>query len=189
MSRSAWCLLSGAADQPPPICACLQLVFELFNRAYAELEDSASPHFQLCMSILETVAKVGAARTFEAGSTCCASQTGATDGEDSSECAVAEACTGEVLAAHPGSPRRQGAGVQPVQHSAGRNQVGWWSGLQAPSAASAAWLSHGLPGAPLRLEGRSARPACPVTDGCYALSAAGTMPRRWRAPCWSCCGA
>lgn len=41
----------------------LQSIFELLNSVYSELEDPASPHFQLCLSILETVSEVGAGRT------------------------------------------------------------------------------------------------------------------------------
>jgi hypothetical protein len=52
--------MSSTAEQVPALSIWLQLIFDLFNRVYAELEDSASPHFQLCMSILETVAQVGA---------------------------------------------------------------------------------------------------------------------------------
>lgn len=37
----------------------LQSIFELLTRTYAELEEPASPHFQLCLSILETVSQVG----------------------------------------------------------------------------------------------------------------------------------
>ncbi|KAL4458690.1 hypothetical protein ABPG75_013555 [Micractinium tetrahymenae] len=36
----------------------LQSIFELFNSVYSELEDPASPHFQLCLSTLETVSQV-----------------------------------------------------------------------------------------------------------------------------------
>ncbi|KAL4859210.1 Sister chromatid cohesion protein PDS5 B-B [Chlorella vulgaris] len=36
----------------------LQSIFELLTRTYAELEEPASPHFQLCLSILETVSQV-----------------------------------------------------------------------------------------------------------------------------------
>lgn len=39
----------------------MQSIFDLFNSVYAELEDPSSPHFQLCLSILETVTQVGAA--------------------------------------------------------------------------------------------------------------------------------
>lgn len=37
----------------------LQSIFELFNSVYSELDDPASPHFQLCLSTLETVSQVG----------------------------------------------------------------------------------------------------------------------------------
>lgn len=33
-------------------------MFELLNGVYAELEDPAAPHFQLCLSIVETVSQV-----------------------------------------------------------------------------------------------------------------------------------
>ena len=36
----------------------LQGIFELLNSCYAELEDPTSAHFQLCLSILETVCQV-----------------------------------------------------------------------------------------------------------------------------------
>ncbi|KAL4420139.1 hypothetical protein ABPG77_010355 [Micractinium sp. CCAP 211/92] len=36
----------------------LQSIFELFNSVYSELDDPASPHFQLCLSTLETVSQV-----------------------------------------------------------------------------------------------------------------------------------
>lgn len=45
----------------PPCRLALQSIFELLNSVYGELEDPAAPHFQLCLSILETVAPVRAA--------------------------------------------------------------------------------------------------------------------------------
>lgn len=52
-------------SRPParrPRAARVQAVFELLNSVYRELEDPAAPHFQLCLSILETVAQVGRQR-------------------------------------------------------------------------------------------------------------------------------
>lgn len=48
--------------QPPLLSqpAALQSIFVLFNSVYSELDDPASPHFQLCLSTLETVSQVGA---------------------------------------------------------------------------------------------------------------------------------
>lgn len=51
-------MLHTAHAEPTPCCHELQSVFELLNSVYEELEDPAAPHFQLCLSILETVAQV-----------------------------------------------------------------------------------------------------------------------------------
>lgn len=57
------CLLLGA----DPACCChgLQSIFELLNSVYGELDDPAAPHFQLCLSILETAAQVRGRRPHE----------------------------------------------------------------------------------------------------------------------------
>ena len=56
---------AAAWPRTPPACLAPrtpQGIFELLNGVYAELEDPAAPHFQLRLSILETVSQVRAAQ-------------------------------------------------------------------------------------------------------------------------------
>lgn len=55
LRRAASCCLHNLLS---PVPTNPQSIFELLNSVYAELDDPAAPHFQLCLSILETVSQV-----------------------------------------------------------------------------------------------------------------------------------